>query len=341
MAGQVEPIDAAAAFYDGTRLQRQQQQTITKPGAAGGLVPIQIIKTGFLQGLWLQIGAAIASAGGISAPNAQGMAAAIPQIRLQPNSANDLYNTSMFGYKKCVDPFIGSMYFPAMGDTLNQSNSAPAVGAFLLDAYLPVAMNRRDPLGLFNLQNPQTTLQLLMYFAPDSQVATGIDSNTMSCTPYADILTIFDPRVLPPQNYLHQLYEDTQTFTNGGDIDYRPVTGQTYLSVNHVVEATTGAGADNWTRFRNVVGGSETWFDETPKLQDMRYHMNYNAARPAGVLVDDMLASTELGTLSGLDRDTFPTINTTQWDHYITPSANGTLLTVRRQLIVVTPPGGN
>jgi hypothetical protein len=336
MAGELPGADVldAAAFYAGTRRKVLPQGVLTKPGAGGGLQQIQLDRAGFLQGVWLAITGTLASAGGVTAPNAWLMASAIREVRLRPNAANDIYDTTGFAYKKLVDPFLGSMYYAAMGDTYNQGNTTPAAGSWKLDMYLPVAMNRRDPVGLFNLQNPTTTVNLSVYFEADATIATGIDSFTLTVQPYLDILDLFDPRVLPPQVYLHQIKDDYRS-GSAGDIPYDPELGQKYLSVNHVLLNSTGAGTpiDTWTRFQSVVNGTDRWQDTNQEFQNMQYHMNYGSNRPTGVIVDDFLASTELGTLSGLDRDIFDTSDTTAWRHLITTSVAWQLATVRRQLV--------
>lgn len=326
----------AAAFYAGTRRKVIPQAVITKPSAAGGLQSIQLDRAGFLQGIWLIISATLTSAGGVTAPNPWGMASAIREVRVRPNAANDIYDTTGFDYKKLVDPFIGSMYFPAMGDTYNQGNSTPAAGTFALSMYIPVAMNRRDPVGLFNLQNPTTTVNLSVYFEADANIGTGIDSLSITVTPYLDILDLFAPNVLPPQVYLHQIKDD-QRSGNAGDIPYDPELGQKYLSVNHILLNNTGVGTpiDTWTRFQSLVNGTDRWQDVNQGFMNAQYHMNYGANRPTGVITDDFLASTELGTLSGLDRDVFDTSDTTAWRHLITTSVAWQMWTVRRQLVLL------
>lgn len=339
MAGQIQSqnIVSAADFYAGTRRKPIRQSTMTSP-AAGGQQTIQLDRAGFLQGVYLGISSVVVSSGGVTAPNPFGMASAIREVRLRPNAANDIYDVSGFGYKKLVDPFLGLAGWPTMGDTYNQGNSTVAAGTFKLDMYIPVAMNRRDPIGLFNLQNPTTTLTLTVWFEAPASMGTAIDSVTTTVTPYMDVLDLFSPHVLPPQQYLHQFKEDTTSW-QAGDITYQPELGQKYLACNHVLLTTANVPSDLYTRFQSVINGTDRWRDQAQDLCDMEYHQNFGANRPVGLITDDFLASTELGTLSGLDRDVFDTEQTTAWKHIITSSIATNLLTVRRQLVALSQAG--
>lgn len=330
-------VGDANAFYAGTRLKQIPQQVLSSTSLLGGLQSFQLDRAGFLQGIWISISVVITSAGGLTGVSPWGMASAIREIRLRPNAANDIYDTTMYSWKKLVSPFLGSAYFKMIGDTYNQSNSTPAAGTFNLNVYLPVAMNRRDPVGLFNLQNPTTTVTLAIYFAPATDIATaGIDTLSVTVTPHLDVLDLFAPNVLPPQVYLHQIKDD-QRSGNAGDIPYDPELGQKYLSVNHILLNNTGVGTpiDTFTRFQSVVNGTDRWRDVGLQTLNSMYNANYQSDRPTGVIVDDFLASTELGTLSGLDRDVFDTAGTTAWRHLITTSVAWQLWTVRRQLVLL------
>ena len=76
------------------------------------------------------------------------------------------------------------------------------------------------------------------------------------------------------------------------------------------------------------------WKDFTVAMLDDDFRLNYGANRPAGVIHQDYMATSELGTL-GSDRDFFDTYGVTAYIHRITFTGAATLRTIRRQLVRV------
>lgn len=345
---QMSIAEQEAVFYEGTRLKRVPFSTFSFT-ASGGTAIVQLPRAGFLQRVLLDITSVVASAGGVTGASVYGMASAIQNVLLRPNAANDIINVSGTGWLSLVNPFLGLMQSVGINTTYNQGASTVAAGTFKLCMELPVAMNNRDSIGLFNLQNPTTTVNLQVVGNPaagggqnSSMATSGIDTVATTVIPYTMIMDLFDPNVLPPQNYLHQIKEDLQVSAASGILDYQPELGQVYLSCNHRMELnSTGAPVDTFTLFESYVNGSDYWRrSETLNLVSMDYSRYYGgAARPTGIITDDFMATTELGTLSGYDRDLFDTANTTDWHHRITvPTAQNTR-TVRRQLVALSQAG--
>lgn len=345
---QMSTAELEARFYAGTRLKRLPLSTAAFT-ATGGQQTIQLTRAGFLQRVLLDITSVVVSAGGVTGGSVYGMASAIGSIILRPNAANDMFNASLTGWLSLVNPFLGSMSAVAINATYNQGASAVAAGTFKLCVEIPVAMNNRDSIGLFNLQNPTTTVNLQITGNPaagggqnSSMATSGIDTVATTVNPYVMIMDLFDPSVLPPQNYLHQLKEDVQVSAASGTLDYQPELGQVYLSCNHRMELnSTGAPVDTFTLFESYVNGTDYWRrSETLNLVSMDYSRYYGgAARPTGIITDDFMATTELGTLSGYDRDLFDTANTTDWHHRITVPTAQNIRTMRRQLVALSQAG--
>lgn len=319
-----------ADFYNETRLHQIKLPVMTKP-TNGGLTSQVLPRTGLLQGIHLII--SITISGTLSNLNTLGVCSAIRRIRLLANSASDIVSISGAGLVYLLNEQIGTELALAQGTTLNQGGSAVSAATFKLNAYLPVAMNRRDTIGLFLLQSEQQTVELSIDWEADTTVATGA-TITGTCTPILDILTVpAKESAMPSLNLVHQIIEDSYTVSGSGDVTYEPLRGQVYLSIWHGLTLLQSA-ADAFTRFRVVVGGSDVWRDVVVADLDMMYYLNRGRVRRAGVIDQDYMVTSELGTL-GLSRDWFDTRAASAYQHIITASTSGTLTTLRRQLVRV------
>lgn len=324
--------NGATPFYRGMRLKRSRLNTITKAAGTSGIQSQQLPRVGLLQGIRLDISVVVG--GTLGTATTAGIQAAIRRIRVNVNSGQDIVNITGQGYSSILKYLIGSEYFAAsqVAASGNQGRSPVVLGTFGLDMYIPIAMNRRDPIGLFNLQSETSTVQLEIDFAPDTDLASTA-TVAVTVQPSMDWFTIPDPLPAVPTGYVHQIIEDSRTVSGAGDYTYEPLRGQRYLQVAHgFTLGDSATAADAFSRFRVLVGSSDVWRDDTVGQLDIDWQLNYGSVRPAGVLVQDYMASSELGML-GLMRDTFDTALTTDYQHILTATGAGTLTTIRRQLV--------
>lgn len=317
-------------FYTGMRLKRTRLSTVHKPAGASGVInPQQLPRVGLLQGIRLIFTVVIGGTPGTQ--TTVGIAGAIAGVRVNVNSGQDIFNQTGLGYWSLTKYLLGSEYFALNGE--QDALTPVAAGTYKLEMYIPIAINRRDPYGLFNLQSETSTVTLEINFAPD----TALDSTaTVDVTVDAamDFFTIPNPLPAVPLGYVHQIIEDTRDVSGAGDFTYSPLRGQKYLQVAHgLTLADSDTAADDFDRFRVIVGSSDIWRDDTIDQINLDWRLNYGGiARPAGVVVQDYMASSELGML-GLYRDTFDTFLTTDYQHVLTATGAGKLTTVRRQLV--------
>lgn len=316
-------------FYKETRLRRINLDTMTKP-TGGGQTSQTIRRVGLLQGIWLPI--SITVAGSLSNLNTLGIVSAIRRIRVTVNSSGDIFSCSGAGALYLVNEQIGDFYSLGQGTTNNQGGSAVSAATFKLYFYIPIAMNRRDPVGLVLLQSEQQTVELTIDWEADTTVATGA-TITGSVRPQIDAFSVPASGVLPPLNYIHQVIEDSYTVSGSGDITYSPIRGQVYLSVYHGLSLLQSS-ADSASRLQVIVNGSDTWKDMQIADMDAEYYLYHGRNRKAGVYPVDYMASSELGAL-GLTRDFFNTLGTTDYRHILTATGAGTLTTVRRMLALI------
>lgn len=314
------------AFQDSTRRKFIPLTTQTK----GTTNPLSwdIPKTGLLAGIFLNISGTVA--GTLSAPNALGMASIVRRVRVITNGGIDLINISGAGYHYLLRDHIEDYKDPVPHSTAR--NAVTAV-AFNLDMFLPIALNSRDPIGLFMLQNEQTLVQLQVEFETDSVVATGA-TVTATVLPVAEVFTVpVDNKDWPPLNVVQQVLEDSRAIAATGDYDYSWPRGNTYVQVLHGY-GIGASPAENWTRSRLMVNQSEILADYVPGTMNIEYTKTHGRARLVGTVLNDFIGSSGLGTF-GSSRDLLYSNLVTELMTRISASATGTLYTVRRQLVAL------
>lgn len=314
------------AFQDSTRRKFIPLTTQTK----GTTNPLSwdIPKTGLLAGIFLNITGTVT--GTLSAPNALGMASIVRRVRVITNGGIDLINISGAGYHYLLRDNIEDYKDPAPHAT---ARNAVTATTFNLDMFLPIALNSRDPIGLFMLQNEQTLVQLQVEFEADTTVATGA---TVAATvaPVAEVFTVpVDNKDWPPLNVVQQILEDTRAIAATGDYDYSWPRGNTYVQVLHGY-GIGASPAENWTRSRLMVNQSEILADYVPGTMNIEFTRTHGRARLVGTIENDFIGSSGLGTF-GSSRDLLYSALVTELMTRLTASATGTLYTVRRQLVAL------
>lgn len=318
--------DQMASFDRNTSLIRVPLPVLTKP-TGGGLVRLDLPKTGLLANLWLRV--AVTIAGSLSAPNALGVSSVIRSVRLITNSSVEIFRMSGAGYSYLLQEVLDSEYHLAQGQ--NQGRVAVTATNFNLDMVIPVQINRRDPVGLIMLQNDQTLVTLEIDFEADATVATGA-TVTATVTPVMEYFTVpTDPRNWPNLNIIHQIQEETVAIAATGQYIYNVPRGATYTQLLHGLGIGV-SGADGFTQFQRRVNNSVYMQDSTPGNLDMEQRYLRGRARPAGAVLVDLMGSSGLGNY-GLLRDFFNSQQVTQYDHIFQVGTIGTLYTVRRQLV--------
>lgn len=313
-------------FSANTALWTQPMAAVSRP-VGGGTSPVAILpRVGLLAAIRLAIRGSIA--GTLTVPNALGMASIINRIRLNINGNLDLISISGWGYHYGLREGIDSEY----GDPSGQSNARSAVTAttFNLDMYLPIMINRRDPIGLINLQDTGLTAGLYVDWLADATVATGA-TVTGTCTPYLDLFTIPpDPNDMPNLSIVQTIVEDQRAIVGAGAYQYDFLLGYQYLQWYHML-GIGAAGADGFTQYQLRM--QQNMFPIThdvPSL-DTEYRSLRYRARVAGLILVDRMGSSGLGNY-GLMRDMFDSTALTDMASLITATGAGTLYTVRRGL---------
>lgn len=313
-------------FSANTALWTQPMSAIPRP-VGGGTSPVAIMpRVGLLAAIRLAIRGSIA--GTLTVPNALGMASIVNRIRVNINGNLDLVSISGWGYHYGLREGIDSEY----GDPSGQSNARSAVTAttFNLDMYLPIMINRRDPIGLINLQDTGLTGAIYVDWTADATVATGA-TVTGTCTPYLDLFTIPpDPNDMPNLSIVQTIVEDQRAIGAAAIFQYDFLLGYQYLQWYHML-GIGAAGSDLFTQYQLRM--QQNMFPIThdvPSL-DTEYRSLRYRARVAGLILVDRMGSSGLGNY-GLMRDMFDSTALTDMASLITATGAGTLYTVRRGL---------
>lgn len=324
------------AFDDNTRNKLIKLPTLTHP-AGGGITQITLPKTGLIRGIYLIIDGTIGAT--VTTANGLGFSSVIKRYRVNTNSAVDVLNFSGAGYAYLLQEMLGTELQLYMGG--NNGRTAVSAAAFTLDTFLPIAMNDRDTIGLYMLQNEQAQVTLTVEWEADTNIVLSGGGVVTAATavPYMDILTVpDDPKDFPPLAYVHTVIEDNASVAAASDYDYKPPRGNIYLQLAHLMSAGgVNAPSDGlFNRLQVKSAQADTWVDATVRLADLIHRRYRGRARPAGCLFWDYLATSGLGNF-GTTRDLFDSRLTTDYDHIITTTgavANAT--NIRRMLVPLT-----
>lgn len=323
------PAMAALPFDVVTRRKVVPLPSMARP-AGGGPVQQQLSKAGILAGLFLRITGTIG--GAVGTVNALGMSSIIRRIRLTANSGVDLINLSGPGYHWLLRDMLESEYID-VGQHTNGRSAVTATGA-VLDMYLPISVNMKDTVGAFMLQNEQSILTLTVDWESDTVVTSTGTFSGFTCVPYMVVFTVpTDPRSWPSFRRVHQILEDTQSVFGTTPNTYSWQRGGTILQQIHGLGFGV-SGTDAWTRFQWRVQQSDYILDFGTDFGIMEWAQLRGRTRPAGVIPIDLIATSGLGNY-GKARDLFNTNRVNDCNTIITPTGNGTLYTVRRQLLTI------
>jgi hypothetical protein len=313
-------------FQNATRRKLMKLETLTK----GTSNPLQwdIPKAGYLAGIYLDI--SISIAGTLSAPNALGVASAVRKVRLFANSGIEFVNLSGAGYNYLLRDF-----FEHYVDPVPMSNARDAVttGAKKLHMWIPFTINSRDEIGLFPLQNEQTTVVLQVEFETDAIVATGA-TITGTVTPMVEVFTVPpNEKDRPAISLIQSIVEDSKVISGAGDYSYRWPRGSHYLQVLHGA-GINQAPADSWSAAKLLANKSDYLADFTPELIGMEYSRFHGTVRRLGHIPIDLMGTSGLG-MFGSTRDIINSANLTELETLLTLTGALTLYTVRRMLVPI------
>lgn len=299
--------------------------------ASGNPLVWELPRTGILESIHLAVSVTIA--GTLSAPNALGAQAIIKRVRLIANSGIDLVNISGVGFNSLIRKFCEDYT-----DLTPGTNAGAAITAttFNLPVVIPVALNSRDPVGLFMLQNEQTLLQLSVEIEAAANLATGITTLNYTVRPTINVFTVpINTQDWPDFSLVHTLIEDSRAVGGSGDFEYQWPRGNTYLQVLHGL-GLAQSGSDLFNRLRVRLNQSDFLLDMDVNSINIEFERLHGYTRVLGVAPVDLIGTSGLGVY-GSARDMLYSGAVTDLATVITATGAGTLYTVRRQLIKIQP----
>lgn len=222
-------------------------------------------KTGILGSIMLVITGNLTTAP--STPNAQGKSRLVRRVRLSANAGINLCDFSAGGYH-----WLMRDYMEHLNDPVPQSDAraVAASGPFDLSMHIPISVNSRDPIGLVNLQNPDTQLRLEVEVAPTTDLANDYTVYTYTVAPYLQMFKMpLAKEDRPKFDFLQTWQEDVNAVTSGAEFAYNWLRGNTYLSVTHAL--TINAAAANSYTFAGLRINQNDYL--RPMLQIGRAHV--------------------------------------------------------------------
>ena len=305
----------------------------TSVATTGETLVWDLPKTGILAAIWLNIACSLT--GTPSTPSAVGQARLYSRVRVSANAGINLVDVSGEGYN-----FLARDFFEHGIDVTPSSVGRSAVASGVLDhsMFFPIAINSRDPIGLVNLQNPDTQLRLEVEIGALTRIAN--DFSAMSCvvTPYLAMFRMpLAKEDRPKFDFLHTLQEDQNAVTSGVEFVYNWLRGNTYLSVIHGMTLASTA-ADSFTSAALRVNQNDYLRPALPPAFYSREFSQYHGrARILGVIPFDLITLSGLGNYGSL-RDLLNTAQLTDIQSVIVPSATSTLYSMKRQLVYIGEP---
>ncbi len=321
----------SGGFAVNTRRKIVALPTINKP-SGGGVTTINLPKTGLLGAIYLRIRANVS--GTLSNQNALGFSSIVRRVSLVLNSGIDLYSVSGPGYAYLAQEMVETGFFPVFSGYEGR-NPVAADADVVLDQFIPLTINARDPLGMLMLQNEQTLLTLEVDWEADANVATGA-TVVATATPYLELFTVpRDPQDWPPLNVVMQTLEETRTISGAGEVTYDVPRGNTYLRIGLGL-GMGASGADGFSHVKVRLNQSDYLLDTPSAFFDLEYaRFHGGRTRTPGTLILDFVGSSGFGNY-GMARDLINSGQVTDFGVVLDATGSGTLRVVRQQLVALS-----
>lgn len=299
--------------------------------------------------------------------NAVGNAGLVRRIRVISNNNQDIFNISGPGYAYLFSPYIdfpgntllgSAAYTGPSGSTVgigagaSTARSAISTGNKVnFDIVVPIALNLRDDVGLFPLQNEMTLCTFIIEWEAVGTLAAALawdgtaGHEVPTLTLYAETFTIPpDRQQQPVLNMVHRIMEDQTTIPGNGQLQYVWPRGNVCLQMIHGIQNTAAIGFGLGTTNQEVFTSAQLRANQAtyvhasnPDFLDVQNAFTRLQTRQIGVIPFDYLGTSGLGNYDQL-RDVINTRMLTDLTSIIqVAGTTGTpiLYSVRRELVPV------
>lgn len=304
----------------------------TSTNLTGETLAWDLPKTGILYYIMLIITGALT--GTPSTPSAVGKARLLTRVRCMANAGINVIDFSGEGYHFLLRDFIDIGGDPVPG---SDGRAAVASGAFDLSMFIPIAINARDPLGLINLQNPDTQLRLEVEMNP-VRLANDFTAFTCTVTPYLGMFRMpLAKEDRPKFDFIHTMQEEQTGLTTGVEFVFNWLRGNTYLSVVHGATCASTPHDSLVTAALRVNQNDYIRPALPPAFYSGEYARGHGRARVLGVIPFDLIGLSGLENYGSL-RDLLNTANLTDIQSVLVPDHTVTLYSMKRQLVYIGEP---
>jgi hypothetical protein len=297
---------------------------------AGGAVTFDVPRVGILSSIHLMITGTVG--GTVNTPNPLGFSAAVSSVVVQANSGLQLVSLSGPGYHYLLRDQLEMLTDVASAEV--NGRTAVTAAAFDDSMFIPIAINSRDPIGLINLQNEDTLLQIVVNFA--TPVVTGGSTATFTALSAQPFLELFSMPInkddMPRFDYAHTITEEQESIAGAGVYTKNWLRGNIYLEMLHGVGIAV-APSDAFSTAQVRVDQNRFLYPNiTPAFADKYYAKYRGRARLKGVLPIDFFNSSGLGNYASM-RDAIDSAQLTDLSTLITATGAVTLYSTKRQLV--------
>ena len=352
------------AFADYTRrIVPGVQAVFTRTAVSGGIGRFDLPRAQLLGRLWACIrGPAPTSVGTITAyASAVGYSGLVRRIRVTSNNNQDIFNMSGPGYAWIFAPYhdfpgntlLGTQNYSAATGAGGASTARSALtsvtstGYVNFDIVIPIALNLRDDVGLFPLQNEMTLCTFQIEWEADTTLASVLSftaTGQPTCTLYSEVFTIPPERPNQPVlNMVHRIIEEQAVVPGNGDFYYVWPRGNICLQMLHGIQNTQVIGfglaatTEAFSR-ANLRANQATYVHiSNPDFLDSQNTFTRLQTRQIGIVPFDYLGTSGLGSYDQL-RDAINTRQLTDLASIITIanlSGTGVMYSIRRELVPV------
>lgn len=294
---QLTPAERAAMFLQNTR-----QHLIALPTRAlppSTTVEYELPKVRLTSNIYLQIEGTVNIGGtGTATVNPWGAARFLRNLRLSINNGFNPFQIS--GRGLLLDNMLGNI---GQAETVVEQNilgnARGVANTFSLFLEVPITLNKRDPIGLINTANQQTTVNLVIDTDTLASLFTTAETGLTSdirITPHVESFSIpQNQAAIPDLSILKLVHEFSQVIPAAGDVTFDLQTGLTYRRIIALYEDGTGVGMTpaQLGPIQLLLNQADIPYTVTPFMLRALNQRAFSHLLPAGVFVFDFTGQSQ------------------------------------------------
>lgn len=292
------PAERAALFMQNTR-----QHIIALPSRAlpaSSTVEFELPKVRLTSRILLEIQGTVGIGGtGTATVNPYGAARFIRNLRVSINNGFNPYQISGRGLLfENMTMNLGQAESVAEQNMLGNTRGV-ATNPFSLYLEVPLTLNNRDPIGIINTANQQTSVTIVIDTDTLASLFTTAETGLTSdirVIPHVESFSIpQNPQAIPDMSILKLTQEFSQTIPMAGEVTFDLHTGLIYRKIIALFETAAGEGMtlEQVGNLHLVLNQADIPYMVTPFVQRVRNHRAYSHPLMTGVFIFDFTGESQ------------------------------------------------